>query len=135
MSFYTPESNIFILILLTPPDFSANYVKKSFIVAFIVILLFMGLYYMKVGAVLTLPGIAGIILTIGLSVDANILLFERIREEIRAGKGMRLAIDDGFKHAMSSILDSNITLLILAIVLGIFGSGPIQGFAVTLAIA
>ena len=128
----------------------------SFIVAFIVILLFMGLYYMKagwvanvalfanvffimgvlasLGAVLTLPGIAGIILTIGLSVDANILLFERIREEIRAGKGMRLAIDDGFKHAMSSILDSNITLLILAIVLGIFGSGPIQGFAVTLGI-
>lgn len=128
----------------------------SFIVAFIVILIFMGLYYMKagwvanvalfanvffimgvlasLGAVLTLPGIAGIILTIGLSVDANILLFERIREEIRAGKGMRLAIDDGFKHAMSSILDSNITLLILAIVLGIFGSGPIQGFAVTLGI-
>lgn len=128
----------------------------SFIVAFIVILLFMGLYYMKagwvanvalfanvffimgilasLGAVLTLPGIAGIILTIGLSVDANILLFERIREEIRAGKGMRLAIDDGFKHAMSSILDSNITLLILGVVLYLFGSGPIQGFATTLVI-
>ena len=128
----------------------------SFVVAFVVILLFMGLYYMKAGwvanlalfaniffimgvlaslnAVLTLPGIAGIILTIGLSVDANILIFERVREEIRHGKGMRLAISDGFKHAMSSILDSNITLFILGLVLFVFGSGPIQGFATTLMI-
>ena len=128
----------------------------SFIVAFIVILLFMGLYYMRagwvanlalfaniffimgvlasLGAVLTLPGIAGIILTIGLSVDANILIFERVREELRHGKGIRLAIADGFKHAMSSILDSNITLLILGMVLYMFGSGPIQGFATTLVI-
>lgn len=128
----------------------------SFVVAFITILLFMGMYYMRagwvanlalfaniffimgvlasLGAVLTLPGIAGIILTIGLSVDANILIFERVREELRAGKGMRLAISDGFKHAMSSILDSNITLLILGIVLYVFGSGPVQGFATTLVI-
>ena len=128
----------------------------SFVVAFIVILLFMGFYYMKagwvanialfaniffimgvlssLGAVLTLPGIAGIILTIGLSVDANILIFERVREELRAGKGIRLAISDGFRHAMSSILDSNITLLILGVVLYVFGSGPVQGFATTLVI-
>jgi len=128
----------------------------SFVVAFIVIMLFMAVYYGKagwvanvalftniffimgvlasLGAVLTLPGIAGIVLTIGLSVDANILIFERVREELRAGKGIRLAISDGFKHAMSSILDSNITLLILGIVLYMFGSGPVQGFATTLVI-
>lgn len=116
----------------------------SFAGAFVVILLFMGFYYMRagwvanlalfaniffimgvlasLGAVLTLPGIAGIVLTIGLSVDANILIFERVREELRAGKGIRLAISDGFKHAMPSILDSNFTLLILGIVLYIFGS-------------
>jgi SecD/SecF fusion protein len=88
----------------------------------------------SLGAVLTLPGIAGIILTIGLSVDANILIFERVREELRAGKGIRLAISDGFRHAMSSILDSNITLLILGVVLYVFGSGPVQGFATTLVI-
>ncbi len=128
----------------------------SFVGAFIVILLFMGMYYMRAGwvanvalfaniffimgvlasfgAVLTLPGIAGIVLTIGLSVDANILIFERVREELRAGKGIRLAISDGFKHAMPSILDSNITLLILGIVLYIFGTGVVQGFATTLII-
>jgi len=128
----------------------------SFIVAFLVIMLFMAFYYGKagwvanvalftniffimgvlasLGAVLTLPGIAGIVLTIGLSVDANILIFERVREELREGKGIRLAIADGFKHAMSSILDSNITLLILGIVLYMFGSGPVQGFATTLVI-
>ena len=86
----------------------------------------------SLGAVLTLPGIAGIVLTIGLSVDANILIFERIREELALGKGIRLAISDGFKHAYSSIIDSNITTLILGIILYIFGSGPIQGFATTL---
>ncbi len=128
----------------------------SFAGAFVVILLFMGFYYMRagwvanialfaniffimgvlasLGAVLTLPGIAGIVLTIGLSVDANILIFERVREELKAGKGIRLAVSDGFKHAMPSILDSNITLLILGIVLYIFGSGPVQGFATTLVI-
>ncbi|MFZ4401139.1 MAG: protein translocase subunit SecDF [Bacteroidales bacterium] len=128
----------------------------SFIVAFALTLLFMILYYNKagmvanvalvanmffvfgilssLGAVLTLPGIAGIVLTIGMDVDKNVIIYERIREEIRAGKGMRLAIDDGYKHAMSSIIDSNITTLLTAIVLFIFGSGPVQGFATTLII-
>lgn len=84
------------------------------------------------GEVLTLPGIAGIVLTIGLSVDANILIFERVREELALGKSNALAIREGFKHAMSSIIDSNVTLLILGIILLVFGSGPIQGFASTL---
>ncbi len=128
----------------------------SFIIAFIVILIFMALYYNKagwvanlsllinlffvmgilvsLGAVLTLPGIAGIVLTIGLSVDANILIFERIREELALGKNINLAIKEGFKHAMSSIIDSNVTLLILGLILYIFGSGPVQGFATTLCI-
>jgi SecD/SecF fusion protein len=83
-------------------------------------------------AVLTLPGIAGIVLTIGLSVDANILIFERVREELRSGMGIKMAIREGFKHAMSSILDSNITTLILGIILYVFGNGPVQGFATTL---
>ncbi len=128
----------------------------SFVLAFIVILAFMALYYNKagwvanialfinvffimgiltsLGAVLTLPGIAGIVLTIGLSVDANILIFERIREELALGKALAQAIKEGFKHAMSSIIDSNITLLILGIILYAFGSGPVQGFATTLCI-
>ncbi len=129
---------------------------RSFIIALIVVLIFMVAYYnnagwiadvalfcnvffvmgilASLGAVLTLPGIAGIVLTIGLSVDANILIFERIREELALGKGIRLAISDGFKHAYSSIIDSNLTTLILGIILYIFGTGPIQGFATTLII-
>ena len=128
----------------------------SFVIALILVLLFMVSYYnnaglvadvalfanvffvmgilASLGAVLTLPGIAGIVLTIGLSVDANILIFERVREELSAGKGIRLAISDGFKHAYSSIIDSNVTTLILGIILYIFGTGPIQGFATTLVI-
>jgi SecD/SecF fusion protein len=128
----------------------------SFIIAFIVILVFMALYYNKagwvanlallinlffimgiltsLGATLTLPGIAGIVLTIGLSVDANILIFERIREELALGKSMAIAIKEGFKHAMSSIIDSNVTLLILGLILYVFGNGPVQGFATTLCI-
>jgi len=128
----------------------------SFVLAFIVILVFMALYYNKagwvanlalvinlffimgilvsLGAVLTLPGIAGIILVIGLSVDANILIFERVREELLHGKSTALAIKEGFKHAMPSIIDSNVTILILGIILYIFGSGPVQGFATTLCI-
>lgn len=128
----------------------------SFIVAFIVILIFMAMYYNKagmvanlalfinlffimgiltsLGATLTLPGIAGIVLTIGLSVDANILVFERIREELALGKSISQAIKEGFKHAMSSIIDSNVTLLILGLILYVFGSGPVQGFATTLCI-
>jgi SecD/SecF fusion protein len=88
----------------------------------------------SLGAALTLPGIAGIVLTLGMAVDANVLIFERIREEVRAGKGARLAIDEGFKNAYSAIIDGNVTTLITAIVLYIFGSGPIQGFATTLII-
>lgn len=126
----------------------------SFVIALILVLLFMVSYYSNaglvadialfanvffimgilasLGAVLTLPGIAGIVLTIGLSVDANILIFERVREELALGKGIRLAVSDGFKHAYSSIIDSNITTLILGIILYTFGTGPIQGFATTL---
>jgi len=128
----------------------------SFVIAFIVILLFMAMYYNKagwvanlallinlffimgiltsLGATLTLPGIAGIVLTIGLSVDANILIFERIREELALGKSTAQAIKEGFKHAMPTIIDSNVTLLILGIILYVFGNGPVQGFATTLCI-
>jgi SecD/SecF fusion protein len=128
----------------------------SFIVALVVVLLYMGFYYNKagwvadvalfvnvffimgilssLGAVLTLPGIAGVVLTIALSVDANILIFERVREELREGKSLSNAVADGYKHAMSSILDSNLTTLILGVILYAFGSGPVQGFATTLII-
>jgi len=128
----------------------------SFIIAFILVLLYMQFYYAKaglvanvalltnvffligvlasVGAVLTLPGIAGIVLTLGMAVDANVIIYERIKEELRAGKGLRLAITDGFHHAYSAIIDGNVTTLITGIVLYVFGSGPIQGFATTLII-
>lgn len=128
----------------------------SFIIAFIAVLAFMAFYYNKagwianiallinvffimgilaaLGAVLTLPGIAGIVLTIGLSVDANILIFERVREELALGKNTPTAIKEGFKHAMSSIIDANVTVFILGIILFIFGSGPVQGFATTLCV-
>ena len=86
------------------------------------------------GAVLTLPGIAGIVLTIGISVDANVLIFERVREEVRKGKGIRKAISDGFNNALSSILDANITTGLTALILFVFGTGPIKGFATTLLI-
>jgi preprotein translocase subunit SecD len=81
-----------------------------------------------------LPGIAGIILTIGMSVDANVLIFERIREELRVGRTPLNAIESGYEKAMSTILDANITTLIAALVLFQFGTGPIKGFAVTLSI-
>jgi SecD/SecF fusion protein len=128
----------------------------SFVVAFMLTLAYMIFYYNRaglianvalfvnllfvfgilasLGAVLTLPGIAGIVLTLGMDVDKNVIIYERIREELRAGKGMRLAIDDGYKHAYSAIIDSNITTLLTGIVLYIFGSGPVQGFATTLII-
>ena len=86
------------------------------------------------GAVLTLPGIAGIVLTIGISVDANVLIFERIREEIRKGKGPQKSVADGFNNALSSILDANITTGLTALILFVFGTGPIKGFATTLLI-
>ncbi len=85
-------------------------------------------------AVLTLPGIAGIVLTIGMAVDANILVFERIREETRLGRTPKMAIEAGYKNALSAILDSNITTLIAAVVLFQFGTGPVKGFAVTLSV-
>jgi SecD/SecF fusion protein len=128
----------------------------SFVVAFILTLLYMIFYYNKaglianvalfvnllfvfgilasIGAVLTLPGIAGIVLTLGMDVDKNVIIYERIREEIRAGKGIRLAINDGYKHALTAIIDSNVTTLLTGIVLYVFGSGPVQGFATTLII-
>jgi preprotein translocase subunit SecD len=83
-------------------------------------------------AVLTLPGLAGFILSIGIAVDANVLIFERIREELERGKTVRTAIDEGFRHAMSAIVDSNVTTILTAMVLYQFGSGPVKGFAVTL---
>ena len=86
------------------------------------------------GAVLTLPGIAGIVLTIGISVDANVLIFERIREELRKGKGALKSVADGFNNALSSILDANITTGLTALILFVFGTGPIKGFATTLLI-
>ncbi|WP_282135100.1 protein translocase subunit SecDF [Seonamhaeicola maritimus] len=128
----------------------------SFIIALIVVLLWMIFYYGKaggfadiamalnillifgilsgLGAVLTLPGIAGIVLTIGMSVDANVLIFERIREELAKGKGQKESIKDGFGNALSSILDANITTGLTALILFIFGTGPIKGFATTLLI-
>jgi protein-export membrane protein SecD len=85
-------------------------------------------------ATLTLPGIAGLILSIGMAVDANVLIFERIREELRAGRVPRTAADEGFKHAMSAIVDSNLTTLLTALILFQFGTGPVRGFAVTLSV-
>ncbi|MEA2063561.1 MAG: protein translocase subunit SecD, partial [Gemmatimonadota bacterium] len=85
-------------------------------------------------ATLTLPGIAGLILTIGMAVDANVLIFERIREELAVGKTLRAAIDTGYNRAFSTIMDANITTFITAVVLFQFGTGPIKGFAVTLSI-
>ena len=129
---------------------------NSFVIALIFVLLWMVFYYGSsgiyadialvlnillifgilagLGAVLTLPGIAGVVLTIGISVDANVLIFERIREELGKGKGIRKAIADGFNNALSSILDANITTGLTALILFIFGTGPIKGFATTLLI-
>jgi SecD/SecF fusion protein len=128
----------------------------SFIIAFLIVLLYMAFYYNRAGlvanialavnaffiigilaslqAVLTLPGIAGIVLTLGMAVDANVVIYERIREELNAGKGLKLAIADGFKYSYSAILDSNITTILTGIILYIFGTGPIRGFATTLII-
>jgi preprotein translocase subunit SecD len=84
------------------------------------------------GAVLTLPGIAGVILTIGMAVDSNVLIFERIREELRAGKGAVAAVDAGFSKALSSIVDTHVTTVVACGCLFLFGTGPVKGFAVTL---
>ena len=126
----------------------------SFVIGFILILVYMILYYgltagliadfallcnvfllagilSSFSAVLTLPGIAGIVLTMGMAVDANVLIYERIREERRAGKNLRKAIEDGFSNAISAIVDSNVTSFLTGAILAIFGTGPIKGFAVT----
>ena len=129
---------------------------SSFIFALIIVLIYIGFYYggagltantallvniffifgvlSSLGAVLTLPGIAGIILTIGMSIDANVLIYERIREEMKNGKGLKLAISDGYNSAYSSIIDANVTTLLTGIILYTFGTGPIKGFATTLVI-
>ncbi|MFN3951120.1 MAG: protein translocase subunit SecDF [Thermaurantimonas sp.] len=128
----------------------------SFVIALVIVLIYMIFYYQNagiasnvalvvnmffifgllasLGAVLTLPGIAGIVLTIGMSVDANVIIYERIREELRNGKGLKLAISDGYKAAYSSIIDANVTTLLTGIILYVFGTGPIRGFATTLII-
>ena len=128
----------------------------SSVIGLLVVLVFMIAYYNRAGtvaviaviinvfflmgvlisihAVLTMPGVAGIVLTLGISVDANVLIYERVREELALGKSIRIAISDGFKHALSSILDSNISTFLTGLILFIFGTGPIQGFAVTLMI-
>ena len=130
--------------------------KMSFMLALALVFLWMIFYYGKagiyanialainvllifgilagLGAVLTLPGIAGIVLTIGMSVDANVLIFERIKEELKLGKGQLEAVSDGFSNALSSILDANVTTFLTAVILFVFGTGPIQGFATTLMI-
>jgi len=87
-----------------------------------------------VGATLTLPGMAGIVLTVGMAVDANVLIFERIREELRNGMSAQAAIHGGFEHALATIIDANLTTLIVGIILFSIGTGPVRGFAVTLCI-
>jgi preprotein translocase subunit SecD len=100
--------------------------------AFYVLLVLGGLA--AIDATLTVPGIAGLILSVGMAVDANVLIFERIREELIAGRATRTAVDEGFQHALSAIVDSNITTLFTALILFNFGTGPVRGFAVTLSI-
>jgi len=104
------------------------------VVAVIINIFFLMGVLTSLGAVLTLPGIAGIVLTLGIAVDANVLVYERVREELGLGKSLRIAVADGFKHALPSILDSQISTFLTGLILFIFGSGPIQGFATTLMI-
>lgn len=117
--------------------FMIGYYSGSGVVA--VIALLANLFFIfgalsSIGTVLTLPGIAGIVLTMGMAVDANVIIYERSREELRAGKSIRTAIVDGFKHSYSAIIDANVTTVLSALVLVYFGLGPIKGFAVTLLI-
>ena len=141
------------------PSLGEDSIRKgtqSAVLGLIVVILFMILYYRWSGFIadialllnliiilavlagfhftLTLPGVAGIILTIGMAVDANVLIFERMRDEIRLGKTVRMAIDLGYSKAFSAIFDSNLTTLITAIILYQFGTGPIRGFALSLSI-
>lgn len=141
------------------PSLGAESIRSSmisFVVAFVLVLLYMIFFYNKAGfvasialianlfflfgvlvsfrSVLTLPGIAGIVLTMGMAVDANVLIYERVKEELRAGRSPGEAVKFGYKNAMSAIIDSNVTTIIVGIVLFIFGTGPVQGFATTLII-
>jgi len=141
------------------PSLGSDSIRKGLVsmcVGGILVILFMIVYYRGAGliadfalilnilliagglagfqATLTLPGIAGIILTIGMAVDANVLIFERIREELRIGKTPRAAVDSGYARATLTILDANVTTLIAALVLFQFGTGPVKGFAVTLSL-
>jgi preprotein translocase subunit SecD len=135
---------------------SINQGFRSFMVGGALVIVFMIAYYKRAGlvavvavvfnvvfmmamlagfqAVLTLPGIAGIVLTIGMAVDANVLINERIREELRAGRAPRSAIEAGYEHALPAILDSNVTTFLSGVILFQFGTGPVKGFAVTLCI-
>ena len=141
------------------PSLGKEAVQKgmwSMVFAFILVLVYMVFFYKKagtvadiallvnvfflfgvlacLGSVLTLPGIAGIVLTLGMAVDSNVIIFERIKEEIKAGKGLKLAIQDGYKNAYSAIIDGNVTTLITGVILIILGTGPVHSFAVTLCI-
>lgn len=135
---------------------SINAGMISFLIAFILVLVYMIFFYqgaglaadiallcnvlllfgvlVSFGAVLTLPGIAGLVLTMGMAVDANVIIYERIKEELAAGKGLGKAVADGYKNAYSAIIDGQVTTLLTGIVLFVFGSGPVQGFATTLII-
>ena len=139
------------------PSLGADSIRKGVlasIVGMLAVMIFMLIYYKGAGinadlalilnlvillgfmgfssATLTLPGIAGVILTIGMGVDSNVLIFERIREELRAGKAPAAAVDQGFAHAWTTILDTHVTTIVSAIILFLFGTGPVKGFAVTL---
>ncbi len=152
-----PASPKIIQTAVVGPTLGAENIKNSItalIVGFLLVLLFMIAYYSgggvvsilalfanilfivaalsSLGTVLTLPGIAGIVLTIGMAVDANVIIFERIREEQRDGKSLLLAIKDGFQHSYSAIIDANITTFLTAMILFYFGLGPIKGFATVL---
>ena len=141
------------------PSLGKEAVQKgmwSMVFAFILVLVYMVLFYNKsglvadvallvnvfflfgvlacLGSVLTLPGIAGIVLTLGMAVDSNVIIFERIKEEVKAGKGIKLAIEDGYKNAYSAIIDGNVTTLITGVILIILGTGPVHSFAVTLCV-
>ena len=141
------------------PSLGAESIRSgmiSFILAFILVLIYMVLFYrgagvaadiallcnvlflfgtlVSFGAVLTLPGIAGLVLTMGMAVDANVIIYERVKEELASGKGLGKAIADGYSNAFSAIFDGQVTTLLTGIVLFVFGSGPVQGFATTLII-
>jgi len=123
--------------LLVVMVFMIAYYNRAGTVAVVAVLInifFMMGVLASLHAVLTMPGVAGIVLTFGISVDANVLIYERVREELALGKSLRIAVADGFKHALSSILDSNISTFLTGLILYVFGTGPIQGFAITLMI-